>query len=328
MLIRKINAVYSFFLFSILIQNVNLYRILVVSPTSAKSHWLIGSSIAKTLAGAGHDVTVISEHPLEKPLKNYHDVSIAGISEVFKSKFLFEESRKFYFLLIKIFNRLDQSKLKSAFDMYKFPNVVVLPFLFRYGIQVAEMTIQHPNVVKLMESNQKFDAIIVESFCVDSLIGFGQYYNAPVISAATFGASQWTNGLTGNPSPLSYIPHFLLRYTDKMTFFERLNNGLMQIYENLVMEFYYKPNNERIYNTYFPNPKPTFDIVYKKGVSLVFLNSHFSLSFPKPFLPNVIETGGIHITVSNKTLPKVSNFRIIFTSNYQIYNFTGYSRIS
>lgn len=41
------------------------YKILIVLPTPFKSHWNIGSAIAKTLARKGHEVTLISPHELK-----------------------------------------------------------------------------------------------------------------------------------------------------------------------------------------------------------------------------------------------------------------------
>lgn len=63
------------FLVFIGIVNVNGYKILGVFPTPGKSHWIIGHSVMKTLADAGHSVTVISAFPLKTPIENYRDVS-------------------------------------------------------------------------------------------------------------------------------------------------------------------------------------------------------------------------------------------------------------
>ncbi|XP_067012315.2 UDP-glycosyltransferase UGT5 [Anabrus simplex] len=38
----------------------------------------------------------------------------------------------------------------------------------------------------------------------------------------------------------------------------------------------------------------------EKNASLVLLNTHFSLSYPRPFTPNTIEVGGMHITPGEK----------------------------
>lgn len=35
---------------------------------------MIGHSVMKTLARAGHDVYVISPFPMKEPIENYHDI--------------------------------------------------------------------------------------------------------------------------------------------------------------------------------------------------------------------------------------------------------------
>lgn len=49
---------------------------LMKSTLRCKSHWIIGHSVMKTLAKAGHEVHVISPFPLKTPLENYHDVVV------------------------------------------------------------------------------------------------------------------------------------------------------------------------------------------------------------------------------------------------------------
>lgn len=38
------------------------------------------------LAEKGHDVTVISPYPQDKPLKNFHDVSVIGVENLVAGK--------------------------------------------------------------------------------------------------------------------------------------------------------------------------------------------------------------------------------------------------
>jgi len=58
--------------------------------------------------------------------------------------------------------------------------------------------------------------------------------------------------------------------------------------------------------TYFGKDVPDSYMLMKK-ISLVFVNSHFSFNLPRPWMPNLIEIGGIHV-VDPKPLPKVRVF--------------------
>lgn len=42
----------------------------------SQSHIIVGKALYTELAKQGHDVTVISTFPLDKPLKNYRDIHV------------------------------------------------------------------------------------------------------------------------------------------------------------------------------------------------------------------------------------------------------------
>jgi glucuronosyltransferase len=81
---------------------------------------------------------------------------------------------------------------------------------------------------------------------------------------STFGASKWTNDLVGSPSPISYVPHPFLSFTDRMTFTERFGNTLMVCFETLFMNIMYYPRQAELYDITFPDPKPKFNDILKK----------------------------------------------------------------
>ena len=56
-------------------------------------------------------------------------------------------------------------------------------------------------------------------------------------------------------------------------------------------------------NKYFSRDVPSVQELVQ-NMSLVLSNSHFSLNQPRPFVPNFIEIGGMHID-KNTTLSKV-----------------------
>lgn len=100
------------------------------------------------------------------------------------------------------------------------------------------------------------------------------------------------------------IPNFLAySFTDKMSFLERLGNIAMSTFETVYMNFNYLPLQNEIYEANFPNPKPSLAEAMK-NVNMVLLNSHFTLGYPRPYVPNMIEVGGLHINRVPNPLPK------------------------
>jgi glucuronosyltransferase len=87
-----------------------------------------------------------------------------------------------------------------------------------------------------------------------------------------------------------------------MTFFQRVKNALGTIALSGVFRFYYNPIMEKIYRAHFGQDTPGVEEI-KYNVSLILANGHFSLNFPRPLMPEVIDVGGMHCRPANP-LPK------------------------
>jgi hypothetical protein len=77
--------------------------------------------------------------------------------------------------------------------------------------------------------------------------------------------------MTGNPIPLSYVPHVFLDMTDEMTMAERFQNTLMHIAESLLTNLFSYKRQQKLYETEFPSSANFRPFWYKlyNGVSLV-----------------------------------------------------------
>ncbi|XP_062544090.1 UDP-glycosyltransferase UGT5-like isoform X1 [Armigeres subalbatus] len=174
---------------------------------------------------------------------------------------------------------------------------------YDFGHRITNTTLNDPAVKSLIDSNETFDLIILEIFMTDAMLGFCHHFKAPCIGVSTFGASKWTADLVGTPSPPSYVPNALLGFSDRMSFKERLLNTLMSGIEIVIDKILDAPVQTNIYEESFPGPKPTLVELKKKAVSLVLLNNHFSINYPRPYATGMIEVGGMHINRVPKALP-------------------------
>ncbi|EDW96877.1 UDP-glucosyltransferase 2 [Drosophila yakuba] len=256
------------------------YSYLMISPTASKSHYTVVFALAKGLAAAGHEVTLISSFPLKKPIKNIIDVdtpSIITVMGVYKARIL-ENAKK--------------------------PVILRYPRISLMGLDLTETLLKEPSVQELLKQNRTFDGVICETFMNDAHYGFAEHFGAPLIALSSLGATGWTSDLVGTPSPPSYVPHNLLRFGDRMNFWERAQNLGFQIYEFIYENLINLPRHEALYRKYFPNNKKDFYRM-RKDTSLVLLNNHVSISNPRPYSPNMIEVGGMHVNrKAPKPLPK------------------------
>lgn len=113
--------------------------------------------------------------------------------------------------------------------------------------------------------------------------------------------------MTANPAPYSYVPHVFMDLTEKMNFIGRLQNTAFNLFESILLQFYHFPLQREIYENSFPETSHKFRPFWEKvrsGVSLILMNCHYTLNYPRPFLPNVIEVAGMHIKKHTNPLPK------------------------
>lgn len=162
------------------------------------------------------------------------------------------------------------------------------------GYETVHQVMTNQGIQALLNSNEKFDAVIVELFAIDALLGFGQHFDCPIIGVNTFDGVYWNDVYTGNESPFSYVPNVFLGLPDKMSFRQRLSNTIYSQIEKFTYNFYHLRNQQKLYEKYFPKATQTFDEVHK-SLSVLFMNSHVSTSSARPFLPNMIGINGIHI---------------------------------
>ncbi|XP_055849521.1 UDP-glycosyltransferase UGT5-like [Episyrphus balteatus] len=256
----------------------NAYKILGVFPTMARSHFFVGSALMRGLAEKGHQVTVVSPYPAKKPIKNYRDVVTPNILEVWKAR---ADN------IIKIRDQTIMQAFMGIYDM---------------GIEITNSTLEEPSLKQLMASGEKFDAVVCEVFVSEALFGLAEHFNAPLIGLSTFGATQWNTDLVGSPSPPSYVPNPFLPLTHEMSLSGRIFNLAVTTMEHVFFNNFYLPRQRDLFKKHFPNSKKGLDNI-RKDTALVLLNAHVSLGFPRPYMPNMIEVGGMHIERKQKPLP-------------------------
>ncbi|XP_072223042.1 UDP glucuronosyltransferase 5 family, polypeptide E1 [Leuresthes tenuis] len=92
------------------------------------------------------------------------------------------------------------------------------------------------------------------------------------------------------PSPLSYIPVVFSYYSDKMDFFQRVNNI---IYNSILVYMYHyisNPPYQAVCDHYFGSNVSTMSLM--QGADLWLMRVDFIFEFPRPTMPNVIYIGG------------------------------------
>lgn len=255
-------------------------KILVLHPTPAKGHVVVMEPFFQELASRGHNVTLITTYPHKPPVPNLNEIDVSYEFPTLISNFSFEMIKE------------------------TMPNPFQAPF-FMADIEenICQVMFSGKVMKTLLESNETYDLVVTEIFTADCFVPFAHKFKAPLISFVTSSALPWVADRTGLPDNPSYIPNYFADLSSSMSFSERLYNTAVLLCSKFVYYFYSLPKTQRLLNLYFDDSMPSINELTKE-TSLVFVNSHFVLTESRPFPPNVIEIGGIHIKSSGMSLPK------------------------
>ncbi|XP_073825539.1 UDP-glycosyltransferase UGT5-like [Musca autumnalis] len=255
---------------------VNCAKILAIYPIPSPSHYILVQPYLKLLASRGHEVTSISGFPQKKNVTNFRDVFV---------KEVFEE----YDEMISDF----QKPRNKWADM---------KFISDYCAKLTERVIKNQQVQNLLKY-EHFDLVVIEAVYMDALYSFARHFHAPLVGSSSFGTDPIIDELMGNMSPFSYTPLVTIGYTDRMTYAQRMRNVIYQLLELLHVRLVHVPRHRELVAKYLPHIKEDLWEL-RTNFSLMLLNEHFSLSFPRPFLPNMIEVGGMQCFHQPQPLPQ------------------------
>ena len=152
--------------------------------------------------------------------------------------------------------------------------------------------------------------MITEIFVEDCFTAFAYKFNAPLISFVTSMLFPYASMRVGNPDNPSYVTAYYTGTSDKMSFYHRVVNTLNYAYSTVRYHYSSLVPNHKIATKYFGNSLPPLENIIK-NTSIIFVNSHNSVTQSRPFVPSIVEVGGIHIKKFDP-LPKVRHHLINF----------------
>nr|XP_018901567.1 PREDICTED: UDP-glucuronosyltransferase 2C1-like [Bemisia tabaci] len=249
------------------------YSFLFALPMPTKSHFTTNVVLAEELVRRGHKVTVLSPYPKEIPIFQEIIIDINIFNDI-------PEER----------NLVDHGGMNAFQYSYHRWNKM------REKLDRALATRE---VQELMMSDSHYDVVLADlSFFQTCLLALGSRFNASVIDLSATAPSTFTASLTGNPFPFSTMISTLLPLSSKMSFWGRLQNTLLCSW-NLIGEYLYQvPRQDALMRRHLCQPPCEHLPPLRKlltNVSLVLVNTHFSMNRARPMAPNMVEVGGFHL---------------------------------
>ncbi|PSN57998.1 hypothetical protein C0J52_08095 [Blattella germanica] len=257
-------------------------KILAIMPVASPSHHIYDRSLTVALAERGHQITIITPDAEKKPVPNLTEIIIEGLYEkIHESDYDYEEMST-------------MSILDNSVAWYEWGQ-----FTCNHSINTKAV-----DTLLALKDKETFDLILMDLTLQECFLGLVPLFNSPpVIAITAYASPPWYNEIVGNPQFPAYISTYILPFSDQMSFFERMANFLLHNY--VMYHYYYShlPGNDDIVRKRFGDSiSPPSEVV--KKISLVMVNTHLSMDYPRPTVPALLEVRGMQVK-PGKELPKL-----------------------
>lgn len=129
-------------------------------------------------------------------------------------------------------------------------------------------------------------------------------YSAPTVCLSPMTPPVTLSQSLGIPDHPAYVPSFWLRYSDYMSFSERIYNAAIAVAELIVSKVVFHYENQKMLVDLYTYPGhqncPPLDEL-RRTVQLTLVNGHYSVSYPRPYPPNVVQVAGMHMRSKTTT---------------------------
>ncbi|XP_022814630.1 UDP-glucuronosyltransferase 2B1-like isoform X2 [Spodoptera litura] len=270
--------------------NVQSARILGLFPHTGKSHQMVFDPLLRTLAERGHDVTVVSFFPIKNPPANYTIVSLEGLA-----------AQGVETIDLSYFD--SQNKLLNTLGIEKvIRQILDFQPLADMATGICSNIVDFVPLANAMKKS--YDVILVENFNSDCMLGLMHVHGlkAPYISLSSSAMMQWSADRIGVNDNPSYVPLVSSEFTSQMTFLQRLENTILNVYYKTWFRYAIQMKEKAIIEKRFGRRIPDLQEI-AKNVSMMLVNTFHSLNGVRPLLPGVIEVGGMHLDHSRKPIP-------------------------
>ncbi|XP_073816630.1 UDP-glycosyltransferase UGT5-like [Musca autumnalis] len=271
------------------LQLSNAEHILMITMGGTKSHKIPFWELAKGLIKNGHHVTFLSGFKA--------DFHIDGLKEITPLH-----------LVHYIQNYTDWDLVGARFA-HKTP--VSVWQALRYPAEACNSLMEpepvHSKVTVTDELlTQRFHLAIVDGAFPECALGIVHRLGLPFMFINTVGFYTGSLAMAGNPIAYAVTPHVFTALTETMHLWQRVENYVTHLIADLLHKYYTNQVHGVLmqhFGTSIPHP-----YALMRNVSIILQNGHASITYARPFYPNVIEIACLHCRPAGKLQHDLKEF--------------------
>lgn len=255
-----------------LISQVASANILVLMPLRLKSHKIILDQVTAELIERGHNITYVSSYPAEENLPGMNNIYLKDTAKG---------------------NRV------MEFPHFRKRNLNVIGMMstsLKLTTAWCNLTMSDSTFKEFLQTEQKFDAVLLSAYYNDYLLSVGHHFQAPTVLLYSGNTMPYTQWMLDVPTPMStFVQTYLIPYamTPPLNFRDRFYNAVGCISNFFYMKYLLLPNLLKVVQEVLPNTPPIPEMF--NNVAFTLINAHPLMTGIQPSMPNVAHIGGIQL---------------------------------
>ena len=265
-------------------------RILIVVPHGTKSQQNMFVPLVKELAQRGHQLTVITNY-VSNDLKNRDNVRDIVLEQL-------------AFNMWNVFDSITSTESYITKSIHYLQ--VTASGMMKTAPRTARETFSDPRIKDLIDNDQ-FDLVMISE--ANPFVGYplAWHFKAPIIMLSPNVLFPGRATSLGDGEHHSYAPFFFTRFSDRMTFIQRMTNMLAATAFDWVHTRMHEPAiRSLVQSQVIPDCPPLYDM--EDDIALVFTNTHPSINYARAMPPVIVEVGGMNCRPAQPLPQDLENF--------------------
>ncbi|NWW75185.1 UD11 glucuronosyltransferase, partial [Climacteris rufus] len=250
---------------------------LLVVPVDG-SHWLSMREVVEMLQQKGHEVVVVAPE-VSMHIKPSKDLVMKMYSVPYTKEEMEKDFKAFLQLLFE-----EGSFLQRFSKVYE-----GMKKLGNMSVASCALLLQNKELITYLEDS-KFDAILTDPVVPCGAI-LAEHLSLPSVYFLRLVPCGLDFEATQCPNPPSYVPRAYTQFSDRMTFFQRVQNLLYDTPNFFLCDFAYA-SFSKLASEFLQREVTVLDMLRKGSIWL--WRIEFVLDYPRPLMPNIISIGGVH----------------------------------
>uniref|UniRef100_A0A672IMZ4 UDP-glucuronosyltransferase n=1 Tax=Salarias fasciatus TaxID=181472 RepID=A0A672IMZ4_SALFA len=257
------------------------------------SHWVNMDVLLQALHSRGHSLTVVRSNKswYIKEKSSYYNTITVSVEKAVDQKFI-----------QKVIYEIMEYERGASRLVYLFHLIVGMFGTFLESHELlggfVSALLDDAELTTYMKDS-KFDLLLTDP-CWGGGAIVAKYLNLPLVYNARWLIAGDAH-LAIAPSPLSYIPVTGTRYTDRMTFVQRVNNMILHVITQIQLSWVIKDVYQKVCEKYLGPDCDYYQLMIDADIWL--MRTDFVFDYPRPTMPNVIYMGGFQCKPA-KPLPQ------------------------